>query len=86
MTQKQSNNPDDETEFFWLSRNLKVVLAQQTLTELSRRSNIPIQTLHNWAAGAIPRDIRQVRRLAVETKLSMEQLCFEDLKSEWDRN
>jgi hypothetical protein len=50
------------------------------VTELSRATKVPLQTLHNWLAGQKPRDIDQVKRVADHFGVSINNLCFGEIE------
>lgn len=47
-----------------------------TVTQLSKRSTVPIQTLHNWLTGMEPRSLSQVRKVANYFNVSLDYICF----------
>ncbi|MBK9294887.1 MAG: helix-turn-helix transcriptional regulator [Oligoflexia bacterium] len=46
------------------------------ITQLARITKIPKQTLHNWISGSQPRDLEQVRRVAIYFEVSLDFLLF----------
>lgn len=64
-----------------LKTNLEYLMKVEdvTVVKLASRSGIPKQTVHNWLCGASPRSMDQLRKLAVYFKLTVDELCFEDL-------
>ena len=64
-----------------LAHNLKVVMAQRriTLSELSRATKIPKSSLSDWIAGAPPRKIDHLKRVADHFEMSLDDLAFGDL-------
>ncbi len=65
-----------------LKENLKALMEANgiTLTELSKRTNVPKQTIHNWLCGTEPKSLNQIRAIATFFKLSIEELCYGDEK------
>ena len=47
-----------------------------SLNELSRRSNVPVQTIHNWTAGGKAVNPDQVRKVAIALSTSVHFLLF----------
>lgn len=52
-----------------------------TAAALARASSTPKQTLADWLAGASPKDLRAVKRVADALSVSVDALCFVDLQS-----
>lgn len=46
------------------------------LTELANETKVPKQTLHNWLCGSEPRNLDQVRKIALHFGISIEGLCY----------
>jgi transcriptional regulator with XRE-family HTH domain len=69
-----------------LAHNLKLVMAQRriTLSELSRATKIPKSSLSDWIAGAPPRKLDQVKRVADHFEMSLDDLAFGDLDEDSD--
>lgn len=67
-----------------LKENLKYLLKQRgmTVANLARLSKTPKQTLADWMAGAIPKDVRTLKRVAESLSLSIDVLCFGDVSME----
>ena len=65
-----------------LSQVLKANLDKKRIkiTELSKATKIPVQTLHNWLAGQKPRDIEQVKKVADFFGISINKLCFDEIE------
>ena len=65
-----------------LDSNLKKLMKEQDLsmTMLSEKTGIAVQTIHNWLSGAEPRSLGKVKIMADFFHLSVDALCF-DLKS-----
>lgn len=61
-----------------LSTNLKSLMTKErmSLVELSKLSQVPKQTLHNWLSGADPKNLDQIRSVAQIFGLSIEELCY----------
>ena len=47
-----------------------------SITALSRKTNIPVQTLHGWLNGTIPKDVRQVKILADYFKVTLDYIFY----------
>lgn len=47
-------------------------------SELSRRTGVPKQTLHNWLKGRVPRRIEQIKQVANVFEITVDDLCFRD--------
>lgn len=64
-----------------LKKNLEYLMRVEGLSvvKLASRSEIPKQTIHNWLCGASPRSMDQLKKLAVYFKLTVDELCFDDL-------
>lgn len=50
-----------------------------SIVEISSKTFIPKQTLHNWLSGANPKNINQIRKLATYFKTTVDELCFGDV-------
>lgn len=61
-----------------LAKRLRHLLAEKDLTisQLSRATKIPRQTLDNWASGQEPRSLNQVKKVADYFNISVDNLCF----------
>lgn len=68
----------------YLKQNLDHFLKRRGLTAsgLARISDTPKQTIADWLAGASPRDLRAIKRVADALMVSVDILCFSDLKNE----
>lgn len=66
---------------------LYLELRGMSVSELSRRTRVPKQTLHDWLTGngAGPRDLRQVRAVAKTLGVSIEHLVFGSKDNPEDR-
>src|SRR5262245_61474820 len=64
--------------FMKLKENLKRQLKENgmTVTSLSKRTKIPLQTLNNWLAGSKPRDLVQVKIVCDFFKVSFDEMVF----------
>ena len=47
-----------------------------TVSLLSKRTKVPVQTLHNWLSGMEPRSLRQVRKVADFFDVTIDYICF----------
>ena len=47
-----------------------------TLSELSKETGVPKQTIHNWLCGTQPKMLGHVRSVAKYFHLSIEELCY----------
>jgi transcriptional regulator with XRE-family HTH domain len=61
-----------------LSAQLKQLIKARgtTMTNVSRATSIPVQTLHSWVSGATPRDISAVKKVADYFDVSVDYLAF----------
>ncbi|OFZ50400.1 MAG: hypothetical protein A2381_13465 [Bdellovibrionales bacterium RIFOXYB1_FULL_37_110] len=61
-----------------LNKNLKALLQREgiNVSQLSKRTKIPVQTLHNWLSGVEPRSLKQVRIVSDYFNVSIDYLCF----------
>lgn len=61
-----------------LSQNLRFLIRERgmTVVALSRKTGIPLQTVHGWLAGVEPRGLRQLKTLCFYFGLSVDELCF----------
>lgn len=50
-----------------------------SIVEISSKTFIPKQTLHNWLSGANPKNVNQLRKLATYFKTTVDELCFGDV-------
>lgn len=75
-----------DIKVMYLGQNLKYILRQKNLkiAELSRATQISVQTLNNWLANQSPRKIEQVYRVCVFLGISMEELVFSKLPAKSD--
>ena len=61
---------------------LKFILAEliksrgTNLSQVSRETGVPKQTLHNWICGAEPKKLGSVLKIARYFGLSIESLCY----------
>lgn len=70
--------PGSSGQVFQLKTQLKALLERHTLTaaELARRSGVPKQVLSLWLAGAEPRKLSQLKKVAEVLSVSVDELCF----------
>ncbi|MES2770233.1 MAG: helix-turn-helix transcriptional regulator [Bdellovibrionota bacterium] len=47
-----------------------------TITSLSKKSKVPVQTLHGWLSGSEPKSIRQLKAVADCLGVDINYLCF----------
>lgn len=61
-----------------IKTTLKRLIADSgiTVTHLSRATKIPTQTIHNWLAGAEPKSLAQLKKVADYFEVSLDYLCF----------
>lgn len=71
----------DSDHMMNLKKNLKYLMSKHrlSLVDISAKTGIPKQTLHNWISGVDPKNISQVRRLGTHFKLTVDELCFGDV-------
>jgi len=64
-----------------LKKNLKYLMKKNTLSivEISSKTSIPKQTLHNWLSGASPKNVNQLRKIATYFRTTVDELCFGDV-------
>ena len=57
---------------------LKALLKEEgiTIAQLSKKTKVPTQTIHNWLSGMEPRSLKQVRKIADYFEVSIDYLCF----------
>jgi transcriptional regulator with XRE-family HTH domain len=49
-----------------------------TLSNLSRATGVPKQTIHNWLCGTEPKTLDHVRAVARFFNMGIEELCYGD--------
>ena len=61
-----------------LGKVLKHLMVERDVkvSQLSRATKVPIQTLHNWLSGQHPRNMDQLKRLAEHFGVSVDYLLF----------
>lgn len=61
-----------------LKDRLKNLLKQHDMTaaQLSRSTEISVQTLNNWLQGQTPRNIHQVKKVAKHFDLTVDEMVF----------
>ena len=61
-----------------LRSQLKIYLERSgmTATKLSKISGVPNTTISDWLAGRLPRNLEQVKRVAVALGTSIDHLAF----------
>lgn len=47
-----------------------------SLTDLSKKSGVPVQTIHNWSTGRRAHNIEQVKKVATALETSIHDLLF----------
>lgn len=50
-----------------------------SIVEISSKTSIPKQTLHNWLSGANPKNVNQLRKIGTYFKTTVDELCFGDV-------
>jgi transcriptional regulator with XRE-family HTH domain len=62
---------------------LKELMSAQglTLKQLSFKCGVPVQTLHNWQCGQMPRSLIQVKSVARVLAVSVDYLVFGEERS-----
>lgn len=57
---------------------LKALLKEEgiSISQLAKRTKVPVQTLHNWLSGVEPRSLKQVRKVSDYFEVSLDYLCF----------
>ena len=51
-----------------------------SMAQLSRETDVPPQTLNNWLAGAEPRSLTQVKKVADFFNITVDEFCFSNNK------
>lgn len=61
-----------------LKKILKRLIQEEgiTVAQLSKKTKVPVQTLHNWLSGMEPRSLKQVRKVAEFFEVSIDYICF----------
>lgn len=61
-----------------LKTNLRLFLAKRDLTaaQLSRATLVPKATVSDWLAGASPKNLSQLKKVADYLSCSVDDLCF----------
>lgn len=61
-----------------LDKNLAYLLKQRgmTITELSKQTGVPKQTIHNWLSGMEPRSVKQVKKVCDYLDVCVGRICF----------
>ncbi|MGE0634343.1 MAG: helix-turn-helix domain-containing protein [Pseudobdellovibrionaceae bacterium] len=69
-----------------LHNQLKYYLKAYGLTasELSRRSNVPKQSISDWLAGVVPRSLSHLKSVATVFGLTIDELCYGDVSIKTD--
>lgn len=47
-----------------------------TVSELSRKAQVPKSTIHEWLQGSMPRNIDKLKSLANTLDVSLDHLCY----------
>lgn len=47
-----------------------------TITGLSRKTKVPVQTIHGWLQGVEPKGVRQLKAVADFLEVDLDYLCF----------
>lgn len=66
-----------------LSKNLKELLSKNDLniSQLSRATNVPRQTVDNWLSNQEPRSLKQVKLVADYFSVTVDELCFGSVRA-----
>lgn len=61
-----------------ISKTLKHLLVDRDInvTQLSRATDVPRQTIDNWIAGQEPRSLMQLKQVSSYFDLTIDELCF----------
>lgn len=61
-----------------LTDNLKLLFKEKetTVSNVSRITEIPIQTIHNWMNGHQPQNIEYLKKLSEYFGLTIDEICF----------
>jgi transcriptional regulator with XRE-family HTH domain len=73
----------DPLKVMKLGKHLKDLLksSDTTVAQLSRATGVSSKTLYKWIDGQNPRDISQVKKIAIYFEKSVDELCFGDSPS-----
>ncbi|QDK43195.1 hypothetical protein DOM21_17380 [Bacteriovorax stolpii] len=65
---------------FILNRNLRLRTKERKITikTLSKKTGIPLQTIHGWLGGVSPKNITQVKKVATFFGTTIDELCFKE--------
>lgn len=47
-----------------------------TIVSLSKKTEVPLQTIHGWLQGSEPKSLRQVKAIADALGVDLDYLCF----------
>lgn len=69
---------NDERKAMELKAQLKKRLTQKGITasQLARLSNVPKQSISDWLAGAVPRNLSHLKSVATVLGTTVDELCF----------
>lgn len=61
-----------------LDKNLRLLLKKHDLkiVDLSKKTGIPLQTIHGWLSGVEPKKLTNIKILADFFRVDIESLCF----------
>lgn len=67
-----------EGDLMELKNILKHLIKEEgiTVSQLAKKTKVPVQTLHNWLSGIEPRSLKQVRQVSEYFEVSLDYLCF----------
>ena len=67
-----------------LKQQLEYHLSKNNMnaSQLSRKANVPRQTLSNWLMGQAPKNINQVKRVADLFNVTIDHLIYGETKAE----
>jgi transcriptional regulator with XRE-family HTH domain len=70
------------------SENLKKAMLEHKISQkkLSTKVGLPVSTLHGWLNGAAPKNIQDLKKVASIFGLTIDQLCFDDIKQTQPEN
>ena len=72
-----------ETKYVNLKSNLKKLIIDNNMNalKLSKATGVPNSTISDWLLGNSPKNITQVKSVAMHFNLSVDDLVFSDLKN-----
>lgn len=71
--------PEKATSEFRLAENLRLLLAHRdwSVSQLHRKTGVPISTIHTWTQGRIPKNLISVQKVARAFAITIDRMCFD---------